>query len=157
MRGLRGLCRLCGLQGIRGFPPPAALALALNPLPACVAAKFAGKPGFQGQDPLHAPSDGLHRFSVEGFHLLFKALSHRHKASAVTIFVSQKNQFPFGDGLVVGQSQVPVIFHKVRHERQVQMAKESACRNLMAFFALADIVHQPSGQGKIRVKGRAKI
>ena len=129
LRGLRSLPSLRGLGGLpslrvlRGLALCAALVMAPNTLFACGAAKFAGKPGFHGQSPIHAPSDGLSHFSPEGLQLLFKTLTHWHKASAVTVFVSQKNQFPFGDGLVVGQGQVPVIFHKVRHDRQVQMAK----------------------------------
>lgn len=126
LQGLRGLPSLRGLGGLpslRKLALRAALVMVPNTLLACGAAKFAGKPGFHGQSPIHAPSDGLSHFSPEAFQLLFKTLAHWHKASAVTVFVSQKNQFPFGDGLVVGQGQVPVIFHKVRHDRQVQMAK----------------------------------
>lgn len=126
LRGLRGLPKLQGLRslrGQRGLALRATLVMAPNTLSACGAAKFAGKSGFHGQSPLHAPSDGLRHFSAESFQLLFKTLAHWHKVSAVTVFVSQKNQFPFGNGLVVGQGQIPVIFHKVCHERQVQMAK----------------------------------
>ena len=123
LRGLPSLRGLGGLTSLRKLAPRATRIMALNALPACGAAEFAGKSGFHGQRPLHTPSDGLRRFSAEGFQLLFKTLTHRHKASAVTVFVSQKNQFPFGDGLVGGQRQVPVVFHKVRHGWQAQMAK----------------------------------
>ena len=79
LRGLPSLMRLRGLPSLRvlrGLALRAALVMAPNTLLACGAAKFAGKPGFHGQSPLHASSDGLRRFSAEGFQLLFKTLTH---------------------------------------------------------------------------------